>query len=153
MHARAHQHPEAHAAPTRLDPRHLRARPVAVVANASTLFAALVISPFAALSIAGLPTLDPTSWTHPPGRQIRWGTFFSVMLWNTSGYDSVGALAAEVQHPGRDFPRAMIATIILITIVYIVPLSVCQLVRSHLPGQRGPGQRGRQDRPPPLRHP
>ena len=28
---------------------------------------------------------------------VRWGTFLSVLLWNTSGYDSVGALAAEVQ--------------------------------------------------------
>ena len=47
-----------------------------------------------------------------------------MLLWNTSGYDSVGALAAEVKHPGRDFPRAMIATIILVTLVYILPLAV-----------------------------
>jgi len=28
---------------------------------------------------------------------VQWGTFLSVILWNTSGYDSVGALAAEVR--------------------------------------------------------
>jgi hypothetical protein len=34
------------------------------------------------------------------------------------------ALAAEVRAPGRDFPRAMIATILLVTLVYVVPLCV-----------------------------
>jgi len=60
----------------------------------------------------------------PEDSPIRWGTFLSVLLWNTSGYDSVGALAAEVHDPGRDFPRAMYATITLITLVYLVPLLV-----------------------------
>ena len=60
----------------------------------------------------------------PFDRPIHWGTFLSVLLWNTSGYDSVGALAAEVHSPGRDFPRAMVATILLVSLVYILPLCV-----------------------------
>ncbi len=69
---------------------------VDVVASASTLFAALVISPFAALTLAGLPALDVHALLAPSPRPVQWGTFLSVLLWNTSGYDSVGALAAEV---------------------------------------------------------
>ena len=97
---------------------------VDVVASASTIFALLVISPFVVLAIAGLPSLDPSTWAQPAGHPIRWGTFLSVLLWNTSGYDSVGALAAEVKRPGVDFPRAMVATIILVTCVYLFPLGV-----------------------------
>ena len=103
----------------------LNLRGVDVVADASTLFAALVISPFAALVVCGLPSIDMHALTQPfNGRHIHWGTYLSVLLWNTSGYDSVGALAAEVHRPGRDFPRAMIATIVLVSLVYILPLSV-----------------------------
>lgn len=58
------------------------------------------------------------------GGSVRWGTFLSVLLWNTSGYDSVGALAAEVENPGRDFPRAMVASIVLISLVYVLPVGV-----------------------------
>ena len=107
---------------------------VDMVASASTLFAALVVSPFGALSIAGMSSLDWHAITRVHfGRPIRWGTFLSVLLWNTSGYDSVGALAAEVHHPARDFPRAMITTILLITVVYIVPLAVAiSLDQGHL---------------------
>ena len=76
---------------------------VDVVASASNVFALLVISPFLALVLSGFPRLpNSESWLaemepvdgDPP---IRWGAFLSVLLWNTSGYDSVGALAAEVR--------------------------------------------------------
>lgn len=96
----------------------------AVVASASNVFAALVIAPFAALVVIGLPSLNAAALTHPFDRPIRWGTYLSVLLWNTSGYDSVGALAAEVHRPGRDFPRAMVATILMVTLVYVLPLCV-----------------------------
>ena len=105
----------------------LNLRGVDVVAHASGIFAFLVITPFAALSLLGMDRIDPSSWTmgpQPEGAAVRWGTFLSVLLWNTSGYDSVGALAAEVRHPGRDFPRAMVATIMLVSVVYLIPLAV-----------------------------
>lgn len=97
---------------------------VDVVASASALFALLVISPFAVLAVAGLPTFSFAPLFAGPSHPVRWGVFLSVLLWNTSGYDSVGALAAEVKDPGRTFPRAMISTIVLITLVYSVPLAV-----------------------------
>jgi amino acid transporter len=87
---------------------------VDVVANASNVFALCVISPFAALTIAGLPRLKPQAWLigPPPTADgtlgVHWGAFLSVLLWNTSGYDSVGALAAEARlaPPCPSQPRA-----------------------------------------------
>lgn len=100
---------------------------VDVVANASNLFAIFVISPFIALVVAGAFALPPSAWFYglssgDGADPIRWGTFLSVLLWNTSGYDSVGALAAEVQDPGRDLPCALIVTIVLVTLTYLLPL-------------------------------
>lgn len=124
---------------------------VDAVASVSTLFTVLVISPFAAFCLVGLPAVDPSAWLigpPPPAAaladkgeasggapllaaasaaaapHVRWSTFLAVLLWNTSGYDSVGALAGEVEDPGRDFPRAMVASIVLITAVYVVPVAV-----------------------------
>jgi len=102
---------------------------VDVVASASNLFAVLVISPFVALFVAGVTMIQPSTWAQgldfPTGEPpVRWGAFLSVLLWNTSGYDSVGALAAEVHDPGRDFPRALTVTILLVTLVYLLPLRV-----------------------------
>ncbi|EOD34091.1 hypothetical protein EMIHUDRAFT_55003, partial [Emiliania huxleyi CCMP1516] len=114
---------------------------VANVANVSTLFTVLVVSPFFALVICGLPTLDPSAWliggasdaanddaAHAAvsggGGGVRWGTYLALLLWNTSGYDSVGALASEVENPGRDYPRAMVGSIVLISLVYLLPVSV-----------------------------
>ena len=97
---------------------------VDVVANASNVFALLVISPFVALVVAGVPQLELEPLLAPPTRPVEWGVFLSVLLWNTSGYDSVGALAAEVAEPGRDFPRAMLVTIFLVTLVYVLPVGV-----------------------------
>ena len=34
-------------------------------------------------------------------RSIRWGTFLTVLLWNTCGYDSAGTVAAEVGGDAR----------------------------------------------------
>ena len=99
---------------------------VDAVASVSVLFTVLVISPFAALVVIGLPAVDPGAWllgSSTPGGP-RWVTFLSILLWNTSGYDSVGALAGEVENPGRDFPRAMVASIVLISLVYILPVAV-----------------------------
>ena len=121
-------HPPTHPPLSSLSPSSPRWRlwriSFAVVASASSVFAALVIAPFAALVVMGLPSLNAAALTHPFDRPIRWGTYLSVLLWNTSGYDSVGALAAEVHRPGRDFPRAMVATILMVTLVYVLPLCV-----------------------------
>ena len=97
---------------------------VDTVANVSTLFTVLVISPFLVLVIAGLPTLDPSAWRIGPSTPVDWSAFISVLLWNTSGYDSVGALAAEVVDPGRNFPIGMAVSIVLVTLVYVLPVGV-----------------------------
>ena len=44
-----------------------------------------------------------------------------VILWNYQGWDAVSTCAGEMQDPRHDYPRALLATICLITAVYGLP--------------------------------
>ena len=86
-----------------------------------------MISPFVVLVIAGLPKMRPSAWLlgpAEPAAAVDWGAFVAVLLWNTSGYDTVGALAAEVHDPARRLPKALSVVIVLITLVYLLPVAV-----------------------------
>ena len=100
---------------------------VDVVADVSNIFTAIVISPFAVLVIAGVPKMTPSAWLIGPSQpmgHLEWGAFVAVLLWNTSGHDTVGALAAEVHEPAKSFPRALNVANVLITLVYLLPVAV-----------------------------
>jgi hypothetical protein len=38
----------------------------------------------------------PSAQVHVPPQTIEWGTFITILLWSTSGFDLVGACAGEV---------------------------------------------------------
>lgn len=67
--------------------------------------------------------MEPADWliTLP---EKNWGFYFAMLLWNTCGYDSAGTCAAEVDDPGKTFPKAMLITIIGTTLLYMLPLMV-----------------------------
>ena len=46
-----------------------------------------------------------------------------VALWNYMGWDNASTIAQEVEDPQRNYPRAMFASVITVTCVYILPLT------------------------------
>ena len=44
-----------------------------------------------------------------------------VAMWNYMGWDNASTIAQEVERPQRTYPRAMIATVILVALTYIMP--------------------------------
>jgi amino acid transporter len=46
-----------------------------------------------------------------------------VALWNYMGWDNASTVAQEVEDPQRNYPRAMFASVITVTCVYILPLA------------------------------
>jgi amino acid transporter len=46
-----------------------------------------------------------------------------VALWNYMGWDNASTIAQEVEDPQRNYPRAMFASVITVTCVYILPLA------------------------------
>ncbi|KAJ7556274.1 hypothetical protein O6H91_05G077000 [Diphasiastrum complanatum] len=92
-----------------------------IVGTAAIILGVAVLSPFFAMIVLGLPHLD-FGWTEQPAPSaINWGKFITLLLWNTSGFDVAGTCAAEVRNPGRSYPRALAASVILILAAYGLP--------------------------------
>ena len=46
-----------------------------------------------------------------------------VALWNYMGWDNASTIAQEVENPQRNYPRAMFASVMTVTCVYMLPLA------------------------------
>jgi amino acid transporter len=49
-----------------------------------------------------------------------------VAMWNFMGWDNASTIAGEVVRPQRTYPLAMLATVSLVALTYLVPVLACQ---------------------------
>ena len=107
---------------------YLNLRGIDVVGDATILFGALVLAPFVVMCLMGMPKAFGTdvAFTHANADKVHvhWRTFLTLLLWNTSGFDSAGSIAAEVAQPSRTYPRALSACVVLTSITYALPTFV-----------------------------
>lgn len=54
--------------------------------------------------------------------QIDWSLLINTLFWNFNGAVSVSVFGGEVRNPGRTYPRAMVISVVLIALSYLVPL-------------------------------
>ncbi|MBI3301903.1 MAG: APC family permease [Deltaproteobacteria bacterium] len=101
----------------------LNIRGTQLVGRSAIVFACLVLAPFAVVVFLGAPRVDPAAWLTRQGT-VEWGLLLSIMLWNTCGWDNAGCCAGEVQQPEKVYPRAMAATVVLVTLSYLLPVAV-----------------------------
>jgi amino acid transporter len=101
----------------------LNIRGIRLVGLSSIVFTLLVLAPFAALVVLGAPQIEPSVWFTRTAH-IDWALLLSIMLWNTSGWDNAGCCAGEVKEPNRSYPRAMVFTVVLVTLTYLLPVAV-----------------------------
>eukprot|EP01102_Stenamoeba_stenopodia_P012297 TRINITY_DN3862_c0_g1_i1.p1 TRINITY_DN3862_c0_g1~~TRINITY_DN3862_c0_g1_i1.p1 ORF type:complete len:463 (-),score=85.80 TRINITY_DN3862_c0_g1_i1:86-1474(-) len=94
-----------------------------LVGAASNVFFLLSVVPFIILCVLALPEVKPSLWLVTKG-EVKWDLFISMLMWNNSGWDTVGALAAETICPQKTYPRAMFITTILVIFTYIIPIMV-----------------------------
>jgi amino acid transporter len=50
-----------------------------------------------------------------------------VAMWNYMGWDNASTIAQEVERPQRTYPRAMIATVIVVALSYVLPFAAVYL--------------------------
>lgn len=55
---------------------------------------------------------------------VQWIPFLNIMFWNLNYWDTVSTLAGEVKDPGRTFPRALAAAVVLVVSSYLFPLII-----------------------------
>ncbi len=101
----------------------LNIRGTQLVAISSIIFTFLILAPFTALVIVGIPHVRPSTWLQETGH-VEWGLLLSTLLWNTCGWDNAGCCAGEVTKPRRNYPRAMATAVVLVTLVYLLPVGV-----------------------------
>ena len=103
------------------------------IGNFAKLFFALVVSPFVILILVGLYKgltagfpLSPVTPLLTPGTRLgpALATAIPIVLWNYMGWDSISTIAGEMEQPRRDYPRALLISVLLIAGVYAVPSMV-----------------------------
>lgn len=98
---------------------------VDVVGDGATVLGTLVLLPFIVFVIYGFAAggVKPEYWDDTV-KEPEFGVWLTILLWNSAGYDAAGACASEVENPGRIYPRAMLITVIICTISYLLPIMV-----------------------------
>ncbi|MBM4264415.1 MAG: APC family permease [Deltaproteobacteria bacterium] len=105
----------------------LNIRGIQLVGFMSVIFTLFVLAPFIVMIVLGAPRVETAHWFASSGDasgSVNWALLMSVLLWNTSGWDNAGCCAGEVANPARSYPRAMIVSVIVVTLVYLLPLLV-----------------------------
>lgn len=100
---------------------------IEIAGTLNIAFFALSSTPFLGLLVAGYHQISITKlfqgWNRFPS-EIQWGPFLASIIWNNSGWYSVGYLVGQTHHPQVTFPRAMIASNFLLIIMYTLPLGI-----------------------------
>jgi len=93
------------------------------VGGSSVLFALAILGPFAVfVAVAGIHPAVASKPIIPGG--LMAGVL--VAMWNTMGWDNACNFANEVDRPQRTYPRAIFATVALVTVTYLLPVLAAQ---------------------------
>jgi amino acid transporter len=80
-----------------------------------------LLAPFAVLAACALG--HPADGSSSPASLAGlWGGVM-VALWNYMGWDNASTIAGEVERPQRTYPLAMILTVTLVALTYVIPVA------------------------------
>ena len=102
---------------------------VRVVGISSVWFFVLLSAPF--VMIVLLAPLKAGALSHvapvPPASTVGLVGGILIAMWNYMGWDSASTIAVEVKQPQRTYPRAMLFSVIIVALSYILPVSAMWL--------------------------
>ena len=101
-----------------------------VVGESSLVMFCVLLSPFVVLIAVSLWRWHghgSGAILHPVTNADMGGAI-SVALWNYMGWDNASTVAQEVDDPQRNYPLAMLGSVTLVAITYILPLAAVGLV-------------------------
>jgi amino acid transporter len=89
----------------------------------SAPFVAIVIlAPFKYGALANAVTTPTTSHIDIIGGLL-------IAMWNYMGWDNASTIATEVKQPQRTYPRAMMASVALVSLTYILPVAAMSMTK------------------------
>ena len=83
----------------------------------------LLSAPFAVIVVMAPFRLGAIAGGHAAPETAGLGVLGGVLvaMWNYMGWDNASTIAQEVERPQRTYPRAMIATVVLVSLTYVLP--------------------------------
>jgi len=97
---------------------------VRVVAATSTWLFLALTAPFAVICVLAPFRHGALLNAAPPSAStvgITGGIL--IAIWNYMGWDNASTIAAEVENPQRNYPRAMLGAVALVAVTYILPVA------------------------------
>jgi len=100
------------------------------VGNGSVWMFALLLTPFLGIIAFGIfhaasAPLGPRDFSSVGEGNITTALLF--VLWNYMGWDNASTIASEVTNPRRNYIRAMVGAVAVVTISYILPIAIVAL--------------------------
>jgi amino acid transporter len=93
------------------------------VGDGSLVMLLIMLGPFVVLTILALLHSKGIAGTPAPHNEpFGFVAGLMVCMWNYMGFDNASNVGGEVENPQRAYPLAMILTIVLIAVGYIVPI-------------------------------
>jgi amino acid transporter len=97
-----------------------------VVGESSLAFSALLLSPFALLTVYALLHRAPAANPIPLHNVDLLGGIL-IGMWNYMGWDNASLVASDVDRPSRTYPLAMAGAVSLVAFTYILPVAAVSL--------------------------
>jgi amino acid transporter len=99
------------------------------VGRGSIWMGLILLAPFACIVIAGIihasglagGPLGIRNFSAPTGGSFT--TALLVVLWNLMGWDNASTIAQEVEKPQRNYIRAMLGAVVLVSVSYLLPVA------------------------------
>jgi amino acid transporter len=98
------------------------------VGRTSIVLTIILLAPFVAFVLAGIPRLIHFV---PPVTDFHQGGFFGalgggliVVIWNFGGWENLSVVAAEIEQPRRNYLRGVLIAVPLVAAGYLLPLAV-----------------------------
>jgi len=108
---------------------------IRVVVTTSVGMFLLLSAPFALIVLlapfkhGALASVASGSLVHsaPSGMQVGIVGGLLVAMWNYMGWDNASTIAGEVEQPQRTYPRAILASVAIVALSYILPVAAISL--------------------------
>lgn len=117
---------------------------LAVVGKLSLSISFVAMSPFIILTLVGIPRLRPSRWLELPSEVesdvdevqvdgffpqaawcgVLWRPFLNNLFWNLNSFDATGSFAADIENPSVILPRALMWSVAMVVMAYLIPLMV-----------------------------
>ena len=97
------------------------------VGGSSVMMGVLLLSPFAVLTGYALFSRSAPGAASVPLHSGDLLGGILVAMWNFMGWDNASTIAGDVDRPQRTYLRAMIGTLILVTLTYVLPIAAVAL--------------------------